>query len=152
MQVEVSTTMTCRYGVSYILHRLPAAANIMLTQEYLHFAKQVLSSHDKANKQADLDVSASMGDMLTEMQACLKQLCGSSSVEEPEVVARLIAEKVTAMNTSSDAPSLQEDSLREVPALPSLVATCKPGPVSQGKAPDADKALQSQPHPSTIVI
>ncbi len=54
-----------------MLHRLPAVANIMLTQEYLEFAQQVMSSHDKANKQAELDVSASMGEMLQDMQACL---------------------------------------------------------------------------------
>ena len=73
----------------------------MLTQEYLQFAQRVLSSHDKASKQAELDVSASMGEMLQDMHACLKQLCGSSAVEEPEAVARLIAEKVSAMNMSS---------------------------------------------------
>ncbi|DBB00556.1 TPA: hypothetical protein ACH3X3_002255 [Trebouxia sp. C0006] len=30
---------TQRYGLSYVLHRLPAVANIMLTQEYLEFAQ-----------------------------------------------------------------------------------------------------------------
>ena len=61
-----------------------------------------MSSHDKANKQAELDVSASMGEMLQDMQACLKQLCGSSAIQDPEAVAKLIVEKVTAMNMSSD--------------------------------------------------
>ncbi len=61
--------VVCRYGLAYILHRLPAVAAIIVTQEYLHFAEQVVTSHDKANKQAELDVSASMGDMLTHMQA-----------------------------------------------------------------------------------
>jgi len=30
----------CRYAV----------ANIIMTQEYLHYAQQVMSSHDRANK------------------------------------------------------------------------------------------------------
>ena len=60
--------------MAYALHRLPAVASIMLTQEYLEFAQQVMVSHDKADKQAELDVSASMGKMLQEMQACLTQL------------------------------------------------------------------------------
>ena len=69
-----------------------------MTQDYLHFAQQVMSSHDRANKQAELDVSPAMGHMLTEMQGCLKQLCGNSAVGNPEAVAQLIAEKVAAMN------------------------------------------------------
>jgi hypothetical protein len=77
-------------------------AAIIVTQEYLHFAEQVVTSHDKANKQAELDVSAGMGDMLTDMQACLKQLCGTSTVGDAETVAKLIAEKMTAMNVCSD--------------------------------------------------
>lgn len=47
-------------------------------------------SHDRANKQAEMDVSPAMGDMLTEMQGCLKQLCGDSAVRDPEAVAQLI--------------------------------------------------------------
>ncbi len=94
--------VVCRYGLAYILHRLPAVAAIIVTQEYLHFAEQVVTSHDKANKQAELDVSAGMGDMLTDMQACLKQLCGTSTVGDAETVAKLIAEKMTAMNVCSD--------------------------------------------------
>ncbi len=106
--------------MTYVLHRLPAVASIILTQEYLEFAQQVMSSHDKANKQAELDVSASMGEMLQDMQACLKQLCGSSAIGDPEAVARLIAEKISAMNISSDGGSPSED-LEEVFALPSPV-------------------------------
>ena len=52
--------------MAYALNRLPAVASIMLTQEYLEFAQQVMSSHDKADKQAELDVSASTGEMLQE--------------------------------------------------------------------------------------
>ncbi|DBA97283.1 TPA: hypothetical protein ACH3X1_015028 [Trebouxia sp. C0004] len=80
----------------------------MHTQEYLEFAQQIMSSHDKPNKQAELDVSASMGEILQDMQACLKQLCGNSAIQDPEAVAKLIAEKVTAMNMSSD--SMPRDS------------------------------------------
>ncbi|DBB05611.1 TPA: hypothetical protein ACH3X1_012231 [Trebouxia sp. C0004] len=60
---------TQRYGLAYALHRLPAVAAIIATQEYHDFAREVIASHDKANKQAELDVSASMGEMLTDMQA-----------------------------------------------------------------------------------
>jgi len=35
-----------------------------------------------------------MGDILQDMQACLKQLCGSAAVGEPEAVAKLIAENI----------------------------------------------------------
>ncbi len=94
----------------------------MLTQEYLEFAQQVMSSHDKASKQAELDVSASMGEMLQDMQACLKQLCGSSAIQDPEAVAKLTAEKVTAMNMSSD--SVPKDS-GEGLVLPVLAAKQK---------------------------
>jgi len=105
-----------------VLHRLPDVANIMLTQEYLEFAQQVMSSHDKANKQAEVDVSASMGEMLQDMQACLKQLCGSSAIQDPEAVAKLILEKVTAMNMSSD--SMLKDSGKGL-ALPVVAAKQK---------------------------
>ena len=67
----------------------------------LQFAQQVMASHDKANKQADLDVSPAMGDTLTEMQGCLTQLYGNAAIRDPEAVAQLIAEKAAAMNTSS---------------------------------------------------
>ena len=60
------------------------------------------------NKQAELDVSSAMGDMLTEMQGCLKQLCGNSAVGNPEAVAQLIAEKVAAMNISPGHNSMQD--------------------------------------------
>ncbi len=102
--------------MAYALDRLPAVASIMLTQEYLEFAQQVMSSHDKADKQAELDVSASMGEMLQEMQACLTQLCGSSAVGDPEAVARMIAEKISAKNISLDAGHASED-LGEILAL-----------------------------------
>ncbi len=132
---ENMSDVMCRYGMSYISHRLPAVASIMITQEYSQFAQQVWSSHIKANKQAELDVSASMGDMLQDMQACLKQLCGSAAVGEPEAVARLIAENISAMNISSDAAHVQEDSLEEVLALPSTVAVSKPDSLSQVTSP-----------------
>ena len=116
----------CRYGLSYVLHRLPAVANIIITPEYLQFAQQVLSSHDKANKQAEMDVSPAMGDMLTEMQGCLKQLCGNSAVGNPEAVAQLIAEKMAAekmaaMNIGQGPDRLQDNC--DVPALPAPVQT-----------------------------
>ena len=57
--------------MAYALHRLPAVASIILTQEYLEFAQHVMASHDKVDKQAELDVSASMGEMLQDMQDCL---------------------------------------------------------------------------------
>ena len=94
----------------------------MLTQEYLEFAQQVMSSHDKANKQAEVDVSASMGEMLQDMQACLKQLCGNSAIQDPEAVAKLILDKVTAMNMSSD--SMLKDSGKGL-ALPVVAAKQK---------------------------
>ena len=52
----------CRYVV----------ANSFRTQECLHYAQQVMSSHDSANKSAEMDVTPAMGDMLTEMQGCLR--------------------------------------------------------------------------------
>lgn len=36
--------------------------------------------------------------MLQDMHACLKQLCASSTIGDPEAVARMIAEKISAMN------------------------------------------------------
>jgi len=110
------SSVTCRYGMSYILHQLPAVASIMVTQEYSQFAKQVWSSHNKANKQAELDVSAGMGDILQDMQACLKHFCGGAAVGEPEAVARLIAENISAM--SANAADVQEDSVRGVLTRP----------------------------------
>jgi len=64
---STNMSLSCRYGMAYVLHRLPAVANIIMTQEYLDFAQQVMSSDDRANKQAEMDVSPAMGDMLTEM-------------------------------------------------------------------------------------
>ncbi len=51
-----------------------------------------------------------MGEMLTEMQGCLKQLCGNSAVGNPEAVAQLIAGKMAAMNISPSQNSC-DDSL-----------------------------------------
>ena len=48
-----------------------------------------------------------MGDILQDMQACLKQLCGGAAAGEPEAVARLIAENISAMNISSNAADLK---------------------------------------------
>ncbi len=114
----------CRYGMAYVLHRLPAVANIIITQEYLNFAQQVMSSHDRANKQAEMDVSPAMGDMLTEMQGCLKQLCGNSAIGDPEAVAQLIAEKVAAMNISPGHNRVQDkcDDVLTLPAPAKLPA------------------------------
>ena len=47
--------------MAYVLHRLPAVANIIMAQEYLDFAQQVRSSHDRANKQAEMDGSPALG-------------------------------------------------------------------------------------------
>ena len=126
-----------------MLHRLPAVADIMLTQEYLEFAQQVMSSHDKASKQAELDVSASMGEMLQNMQACLKQLCGSSAIQDPEAVAKRIAEKVTAMNMRSDKvlKDIEKDLALPVPAakqnviLPDMLVDAKRHKASLIQAP-----------------
>ena len=122
-----------------MLHRLPAVTNIIMTPEYLHFAEQVLSSHDRANKQAEMDVSPAMGDMLTEMQGCLKQLCGNSTVGNPEAVAHLIAEKMAAMNLSP-AQNRVQGSCDDLLALPAPV---------QMAAPEAQLHLPSQALDST---
>ncbi len=81
-----------------------------------------MSSHDKANRQAEMDVSPAMGDMLTDMQGCLKQLCGNSAVGNPEAVAQLIAEKMAAMNIRV------QDSCDDVLALPAPVQTAAAEP------------------------
>jgi hypothetical protein len=125
--------------MSYVLHRLPAVGSLILTQEYLAFAQQVLSSHNKADKQAELTLLLVWG-MLQDMQACLKLLCGSSALGDPEAVARLIADKVSAMNIISDGGSASED-LGEVLASASRQPrSCLP---RQGSS---SKALQSQPY------
>ncbi|KAL0043183.1 hypothetical protein WJX82_000465 [Trebouxia sp. C0006] len=41
---------TQRYGMAYVLHRLPAVADIILTPEYEHFAEAVMTSHSKADQ------------------------------------------------------------------------------------------------------
>lgn len=109
-----------------MLHRLPAVANIIVTPEYLHFTQQVMSSHDKANRQAEMDVSPAMGDMLTEMQGCLKQLCGNSVVGNPEAVAQLIAQKMAAMNIKQGLDRLQDSCDDDVLALPAPVQMAAP--------------------------
>ncbi len=123
-----------------MLHRLPAAANIMLTQEYLEFAQRVMSSHDKANKQAELDVSAGMGEMLQDMQACLKQLCGSSAIQDPEAVAKLIAEKMTAMNMCSD--SVPRDSGKQI---------ASPAPAAKQKVILPDMLADAKRHKASLI-
>ena len=76
------------------------------------------------NKQAELDVSSAMGDMLTGMQGCLEQLCGNSAVGNPEAVAQLFAEKVAAMNISPGHNSMQDicDDLLAVSAPAEMAA------------------------------
>ena len=108
--------------MAYVLHRLPAVAHIILTPEYVHFAEAVMSSHSKADQQAALDVSPAMGDILTDMQGCLQQLCGSTACGDPEAVARLIAEKVAAMNIGPGREHSPVDSLGDVCALPEPAA------------------------------
>ena len=78
----------------------------------------------KANKQADMDVSPAMGDMLTEMQGCLKQLCGNSAAGNPEAVAQLIAEEMAAMNSSPGHNRVQDkcDDVLTLPAPAEMAA------------------------------
>ncbi|DBA76049.1 TPA: hypothetical protein ACH3X1_009797, partial [Trebouxia sp. C0004] len=57
------------YGVAYVLHRLPAVANTIVTPEYLHFTQQVMSSHDRANRQAEMDVSPAIWDSCDDLLA-----------------------------------------------------------------------------------
>ena len=109
-----------------MLHRVPTVANIIVTPQYLQFTQQVMSSHDKANRQAEMDVSPAMGDMLTEMQGCLKQLCGNSAVGNPEAVAQLIAEKMAAMNISPGQTRVQDSCDDDLLALPAPVQIAAP--------------------------
>ena len=78
----------------------------------------------KANKQADMDVSPAMGLMLTEMQGCLKQLCGNSAAGNPEAVAQLIAEEMAAMNSSPGHNRVQDkcDDVLTLPAPAEMAA------------------------------
>ena len=78
----------------------------------------------KANKQADMDVSPAMGLMLTEMQGCLKQLCGNSAAGNPEAVAQLIAEEMAAMNSSPGHNRVQDkcDDVLTLPAPAGMAA------------------------------
>ncbi|KAL3136557.1 hypothetical protein ABBQ38_005804 [Trebouxia sp. C0009 RCD-2024] len=117
---------TQRYGLAYALHRLPAVANIIVTPKYFQFTQQVMTSHDKANRQAEMDVSPTMGDMLTEMQGCLKQLCGNSAVGNPEAVAQLIAEKMAAMNINPGQTRVQDSCDDDLLALPAPVQIAAP--------------------------
>ena len=66
-----------------------------------------------------------MGDMLTEMQGGLKQLCGNSTLGNPEAVAQLIAEKMAAMNISPGQNRVQDscDDLLALPAAVQMAAT-----------------------------
>ena len=68
-----------------------------------------------------------VGDMLTEMQSGLKQFCGNSSVGNPEAVARLIAEKIGAMNLSP-AQNRVQGSCDDLLALPAPVKMAAPEP------------------------
>jgi len=72
-----------------------------------------------------MDVSPAMGDMLTEMQGCLKQLFGKSVVGIPEAVAQLIAEKMAAMNISQD-HNIVQDNCDDVLALTAPVQMAAP--------------------------
>ncbi|DBA79577.1 TPA: hypothetical protein ACH3X1_008269 [Trebouxia sp. C0004] len=85
-------------NVPFRTQRLPAVADIVNMSTLL---RQVMTSHNKADQQAALDISLAMGDILTDMQSCLQQLTGSSMCGDPEAVARLIVEKIAAMNTGS---------------------------------------------------
>jgi len=114
--------VACRYGEDYVLHSLQAVAAIMQTREYADFADRVLASHDKANQQYAMDVSPAMGEMLAEMQACLKQLSGNSLCGDPEAVARLIAAKFTAMNVVVPEQTSSADLVLALPALPTAAA------------------------------
>jgi len=112
--------------MAYVLQRLPAVADIILTPEYEHFAEAVMTSHSKADQQAAIDISPAMGDILTDMQSCLQQLCGSSMCGDPEAVARLIAEKVAAMNYGSGCEHKSAGSGSEVRNLPESVVHQQP--------------------------
>jgi len=114
--------VACRYGEDYVLHSLQAVAAIMQTREYADFADRVLASHDKANQQYAMDVSPAMGEMLAEMQACLKQLSGNSLCGDPEAVARLIAAKFTAMIVVVPEQTSSADLVLALPALPTAAA------------------------------
>jgi hypothetical protein len=72
-----------------------------------------------------MDVSPAMGDMLTEMQGCLRQLFGKSVVGIPEAVAQLIAEKMAAMNISPD-HNIVQDNCDDVLALTAPVQMAAP--------------------------
>lgn len=47
-----------------------------------------------------MDVSPAMGDMLIEMQGCVRQLFDKSVIGIPEAVSGLCAERMAAMNIS----------------------------------------------------
>jgi len=91
--------LVCRYAV----------ANITMTQEYLQSAQQVMCRHDRANKQAEMDVTPAMGDMLIKMQGCLRQRLGESVLGIPEAVAGLCAERMAALNISPDHNIVQDN-------------------------------------------
>ncbi len=98
------------------MHMLPAVTNIMQTREYAEFADRVLATHDRAYI---LDISPTMREMLAEMQACLKQLCGIAACGHPDMMARLIAEMFAAINQAQpEVLNGEEDPVDEVVALP----------------------------------
>ncbi|DBA96662.1 TPA: hypothetical protein ACH3X1_015517 [Trebouxia sp. C0004] len=101
LQTTLYTGVAFWQNLPFRTQRLPAVADIVLTPEYEHFAEAVMTSDNKADQQAALDISPAMGDILTDMQSCLQQLCGSSMCGDPEAVARLIAKKIAAMNNGA---------------------------------------------------
>ena len=64
-----------------------------------------------------------MGEMLTEMKGCLKQLCGNSAIGNPEAVAQSMAKKMAAMNSSPSQNSCHGDDLLALPAAKQVTAT-----------------------------
>ncbi len=129
--------------MAYVLHRLPAVADIILTPEYEHFAEAVMTSHNKADQQAALDISPAMGDILTDMQSCLQQLCGSSMCGDPEAVARLIAEKIAAMINGSGCEHKSAGGGSEVGDLPESAVHQQPLQAS-ATATEAKSAKSAQ--------
>ena len=83
-----------------------------------------MSSQDRANKQAELDMSP--GDVLTEIQGCLKQLCGNSAVGIPETVAQMVAAMVAAMNIRPGQNNNMQDNCADLLALPAPAEMAAP--------------------------
>ena len=56
---------------------------------------------------------------MAESQACLKQLCGIAAYGHPDMMARLIAEKIAAINQAQrEVLNDEEDPVDEAVALP----------------------------------